>query len=150
VRNRWHGDELSIVTERSLTESSVHGEYLALADVADDTGLGDRVPFIRDDDVNIEHLTWARIAQVLGGRPDARSLRCAFHCRNGCPEGTTAKEKSTARGVSMMDRQVPPPVVMGAFETKKRSCIHARDDPTHLHHSGSDPRVGPGVGSLHG
>jgi len=148
--HRGHGDELSVVLERALTERGVDRENFTLAHVANHPSLRDRIAFVRDDDVDVEHFTWSGVAQVLRRGPHAWSVGGAFHRRDRGTESATTEEKATARGVSLMNRHVPAAIVMGAFKTEKRSSIHATIDPTQKRLPASDPSTGPGIGSLHG
>ena len=76
---RGHRLPLTGRVERPLAERGVHGEDLAVADVADRTGLGDLVPDDGDGDVDVEDLAgraydrYCAVAQTHG-RPVVPSM----------------------------------------------------------------------------
>ena len=109
-----------------LPEGGVHGEDLAVADVADGAGLGDLLAGDRDRDVDVHDRRRVGVGQVLRGGPHHGPAGAPLEGGDGGAEPAAAEEELVAGGDAGRDGQHPAHRVVGGLEAEPGGGVHRR------------------------
>ena len=92
----WHFLPLTTGLKITISQSSIHSQYLAITDMADRTSLSDLMTVDCESHIDVHHLTRLGVGQILSGRPHGSPTRCTLHGCYGSAETTATIEKASA------------------------------------------------------